>query len=113
MEPGAKAPAGPSSRPCRGGGNKMARRIIHEDRVIKATVLPGSRFKGYQSFVVQGLVLRAHVARLRRERWLTPEGQSITAPLPAEVTGHFGPELRRFVLAQHHQGQAALDAPRE
>jgi hypothetical protein len=21
------------------------------------------------------------------------------------VTGHFGPELRRFVLAQYHQGQ--------
>ncbi|MGO9133795.1 MAG: IS66 family transposase [Methylovirgula sp.] len=27
------------------------------------------------------------------------------APLPAGVDGHFGPELRRFVLAQCHQGQ--------
>ena len=27
------------------------------------------------------------------------------APLPGGVEGHFGPELRRFVLAQHHQGQ--------
>jgi hypothetical protein len=24
------------------------------------------------------------------------------------MTGHFGPELRRFVLAQHHQGQVSL-----
>jgi hypothetical protein len=108
MEPGDQAPAGPSSRPCRGGGNKTARRVIHEDRVVKATVPPGSRFKGYQSFVVQDLVLRAHVVRLRRERWLTPEGQCLTAPLPADVVGHFGPELRRFVLAQYHQGQVTV-----
>ncbi|PZW51081.1 hypothetical protein C8P66_101299 [Humitalea rosea] len=76
--------------------------------MIQATVPAGSRFKGYQSFVVQELVLRAHVLRLRRERWLTPEGQSITAPLPAGVVGHFGPELRRFVLAQYHQGQVTV-----
>jgi len=29
----------------------------------------------------------------------------VTAPLPASVQGHFGPELRRFVLAQYHQGR--------
>ena len=108
MEPGAKAPVEPSSGPRRGGGCKTARRAIHEVQVVKATVPPGSRFKGYQSFVVQDLVLRAHVVRLRRERWLTPEGQSITAPLPAGVAGHFGPELRRFVLAQYHQGQVTV-----
>ena len=86
MEPGPKAPASLLSGPRRGGGNKTAWRTIHEDRVIKAAVPPGSRFKGYQSFVVQYLVLRAHVLRLRRERWLTPEGQSITAPLPTGMT---------------------------
>jgi hypothetical protein len=26
-------------------------------------------------------------------------------PLPAGTTGHFGAELRRFVLAQYHQGK--------
>ena len=30
------------------------------------------------------------------------------APLPPGVTGHFGPELRRFVLAQSHQGQVTV-----
>jgi hypothetical protein len=29
----------------------------------------------------------------------------LTAPLPAGTTGHFGAELRRFVLAQCHQGK--------
>ena len=30
------------------------------------------------------------------------------APLPPGVDGHFGPELRRFVLAQYHQGQVTV-----
>src|SRR4051812_11576687 len=68
----------------------------------------GSRVKGYEDFIVQDLVLRPHVVRIRRERWLTPDGQTILAPMPAGVAGHFGPELRRFVLLQHHQGQVTM-----
>jgi hypothetical protein len=30
------------------------------------------------------------------------------APLPGGVDGHFGPELRRFALAQYHQGQVTV-----
>lgn len=47
-------------------GGKTARRTIHEDRVVKAAVSPGSRFKGYQDFVVQDLVLRACAAAAAR-----------------------------------------------
>jgi hypothetical protein len=68
----------------------------------------GSRFKGYTSFVVQDLVIRAHVVNFRCERWQTPDGAMVTAPLPAGIAGHFGPELRRFVLAQYHQGQMTV-----
>jgi len=32
----------------------------------------------------------------------------IVAPLPGGIRGHFGPELRRFVLMQHHQGQVTV-----
>lgn len=103
--PGAKAPSGLRSGPSRGGGNKTARRTIHEDRVVKAAVPPGSRFKGHQTFVVQGLVLRANMLRLRRECSVTPHGPRITAAMPAGISGHFGPELRRFVLLR------ALDRP--
>jgi Transposase IS66 family len=100
------APAEGRSRGAKGG--KSARPTVHEERVIEAEVPAGSRFKGYEDFVVQDLVLRPHVLRLRRERWLTPDGRTVTAPMPAGIVGHFGPALRRFVLVQYHQGQVTV-----
>jgi hypothetical protein len=32
----------------------------------------------------------------------------VTAPLPAGIDGHFGPESRHFVLTQSHQGQVTV-----
>src|SRR3954471_15805030 len=107
MEKGTEpAPAGTG----RGAeGSKSARLAVHEDRVVAAAEVPaGSRFKGYEDFLVQDLVLRPHVVRIRRERWLTPDGRTATAAMPADIAGHFGPELRRFVLFQYHQGQVTV-----
>jgi Transposase IS66 family len=102
----ASEPKPPSSPKGRRG--PVTPRVAVEDRILAAAVPPGSRFKGYADFVVQDLVLRARCIRYRRERWLTSEGQLIVAPLPGGVDGHFGPELRRFVLAQYHQGQVTV-----
>ncbi|GAC1485048.1 MAG: transposase [Candidatus Dormibacteria bacterium] len=104
----ASEPKPPSTRDGRRGRGQVTPRVAVEDQVIKATVPPGSRFKGYADFVVQELVLRARCIRYRRERWLTSEGQLIVAPLPGGVDGHFGPELRRFALTQYHQGQVTM-----
>jgi hypothetical protein len=54
------------------------------------------------------LVLHSHVIDFQCKNWLTPDGKVITAPLPEGFDGHFGPELRRFVLALYHQGQTAV-----
>jgi hypothetical protein len=54
------------------------------------------------------VVLSVHAIRYRRERWVTPGGQTMIAPLPEGIEGNFGPDLRRFVLMQYHQGQTTL-----
>jgi len=104
-EPKSDRPAGEGDRK---RGSTKSKLTIHEEKTIKATAPPGSRFKGYTSFVVQDLVIRPHVVNFRCERWQTPDGKIVTAPLPAGIDGHFGPELRRFVLAQYHQGQMTV-----
>jgi hypothetical protein len=99
----------PPRQGTRRGRGKSTPRVIIEDQVVKAAVPQGSRFRGYESFTVQNLVLRAQVIRYRRERWVTPDGQMVVAPLPAGIAGHFGSDLRRFVLMQHHQGQVTVE----
>ena len=77
--------------------------------VVKAAPPPGSRFKGYGDILVRELRVSAEVVRLRRERWLTPAGETVLAALPAGIVGGFGPELRRFLLVAHAQGQVTTE----
>jgi hypothetical protein len=90
------------------GRGKVRPRVSIEDRIIKAGVPAGSRFRGYETYTVQELVFSVHAVRYRRERWLTPDGQTLVAPLPEGTHGQFGPNLRRFVSMQYHQGQTTL-----
>jgi hypothetical protein len=101
-------PAQPVPTERRRGRGTVRPRVGIEERVLTIAAPEGSRFKGYEPYLVQELVLSVQAVRYRRERWLTPHGQTLTAPLPDGTQGHFGPNLRRFVLMQYHQAQSTL-----
>lgn len=104
----ATEPAKPDRQGNRARRGKVCPRVGVADRVLKAAAPVGSRFKGYETYLVQDLVLSVRAIRYLRERWVTPDGRTIVAPLPEGTGGHFGPDLRRFVLMQYHQGQSTL-----
>jgi hypothetical protein len=104
-EPAGRAGARRRRRAGRGGRRTPP---VTEERILTVAAPPGSRRKGYQPYTVQDLVLAPRVVRYRRERWLTPDGRELAAPLPPEVAGHFGPGLVRFVLLRHVQGQVTV-----
>ena len=78
---------------------------IHETLEVapKVPVPGGSRFKGYRDFIVQDLHIAPHNTCYRLEVWQTPDGARLLGELPASLNGkHFGAQLRRYVLYQHH-----------
>ena len=64
---------------------------------------PGARLVDYQDVVVQDLIIRSHNIKYRRARYELPDGGFVIAPLPSHVQGHFGVDLRSYVLYQYFQ----------
>src|SRR3954467_15071404 len=87
---------------------KSARLIVDEERVVPLAPQPGWRFKGFKVYTVQDLVVETRVVRYWRPCYRTPEGKLIIAPLPPEVTGHFGANLVRYLLSQHYQCRVTM-----
>lgn len=108
----ASAPAGEAAgeaAPKRPGSAKRSKTValqIHQEIKCPPRELPaGARFRGYEPYVVQELVLEACHTRFLVECWQTPEGEYRRGELPAWVDGHFGPKLKATLLYLHHHGR--------
>lgn len=76
---------------------------IHEDIPIKPDNIPtGSKFIDYRDYIVQNIKFFPWNIRYRRERWQTPSGAYIIGQLPEDVKGHFGADLRSYILNQYY-----------
>lgn len=95
------------------GQPKSARLIVDEDVVVPFTPDPGWRFKGYKPYTVQDLIIEVRVRRYWRPFYLTADGKIVVAPLPAEVNGHFGANLVRYLLSQHYQCRVTMPLLRQ
>jgi hypothetical protein len=90
-------------------GPKQDVKRVSREEIVRANVPDGSRFKGYKSCFVRELVLQAELVHYRRECWVTPDGKTVIAPLPAGVMGGYGANLRRLCLMLHAQGQVTTE----
>lgn len=78
---------------------------IHHEKIVEAEgVQNGWIFKGYTDFIVQDLKIEAVNTRYLLKKYLTPEGNYVSAEPPKELKGrHFGIDLQRHILYQYHQ----------
>lgn len=100
-------PAGENGNSKRPGSSKRSKnqhlKIDKEERIGIKDVPLGSVRKGYQSYIIQDLIIKPIVTKYLLERWQLPDGSYIIASLPKELLGHhFGPTLRAYILHQHH-----------
>lgn len=89
---------------------KTAALVIHETVPCPPQDIPvDARIKCYSPFVVQDIEIKLHNTRYVREVWQLPDGSLLSGQLPAGVTDHFGPEVKRFVVYQHFQNHVPQD----
>ena len=104
---GAEGEDGKASKRRRGPG--VSKLTVNREVTLTVDVPAGSRFTGYEEITVQDLMLKAETTLYRRERWQTPDGKRLTAPLEEGIIGGCGPHLVRFVLALHFEGQMTCE----
>jgi hypothetical protein len=78
--------------------------VIHNEVIIEAEGVQNNwKFKGYNDFIVQDLIIRVENTKYRLKKYMGPDGKYVAAKLPKELEGsHFGITLQKFILHQHY-----------
>lgn len=78
--------------------------VIHNTKRIppEENIPEGSILKGTRKYTVQDIVIQANNTKYELEIWQLPNGSYATGKLPEHVKGHYGPELRAYVLHQYY-----------
>ena len=107
--PAAERPSEADASLPRRRGPGVSKLSIDREVTLTASAPVGSRRKGYEEIIVQDIAFKPEVTLYRRERWATPDGRTVLADPPAGVVGGCGPNLHRFVLMLHFQGQMTCE----
>ena len=74
-------------------GPGVSKLSIDREVTLSLEAPAGSRFKGYEEITVQDLMPKVETTLYRRQRWETPDGETVIAPLAAGIVGGCGPHF--------------------
>ncbi len=77
---------------------------IHNTKRIppEENIPEGSILKGTRKYTVQDIMIQANNTKYELEIWQLPDGSYAIGKLPEHIKGHYGPELRAYVLHQYY-----------
>jgi hypothetical protein len=86
----------------------MRQEICHVD----PSLLPNDAvFKGYQSVIVQDIIIQADNIEFKKEVFYSPSlGKNFIGEVPAGYAGDFGPSVKALILNLHHESNMTESA---
>ena len=84
---------------------------IHKTIILEPTELPlDSKLRAFREYIVQDIEIKIVNTKYIRKIYSTSKGRWIYARLPDESKGHYGSEVKRYILYQHYSMHATQNA---